>query len=124
MRRTLQVKGVLHLSCGVLLRDEEGVKVPERRLDESVRGHLGEAGTHVSKREGEEESHVPHLEENVPKLLAHLHQRMKCTPVRWRTLGIKVVLLERCRLPGTPATSGPSGLVRRSGSLTRRGARP
>jgi hypothetical protein len=43
VKRTFDVKGVLHLSRRVLLRHEHGVKVPESALDESVGGHLGEA---------------------------------------------------------------------------------
>lgn len=39
---TGNVEGVLQLTRGVLLRNEHGVEVPERRLDEVVRRHLGE----------------------------------------------------------------------------------
>lgn len=41
--RTFDIKGILHLSRGVLLRHKHGVKVPECRLDKAVGGHLGES---------------------------------------------------------------------------------
>jgi hypothetical protein len=87
----------------MLLRYEERVEVPEARLDEPVGRHLREAGrmtkvSHVSiyANKGQDS---PHFEEDVPELLAHLHQRMKRSSVRWCSLGVKVVLLEGRFLP-------------------------
>lgn len=48
--RTLNVEGVLHLSSRMLLRNEHGIEVPEGRLDELIRRHLGETECSIRDR--------------------------------------------------------------------------
>jgi hypothetical protein len=53
---SFEVESILEVSGGVLLWDEEGVKVPETGFDESVRWHLFETRFIISvwkEREGE-----------------------------------------------------------------------
>ena len=44
---TFDEEGILQITRGMLLRDEKGVEIPERRLHEAIRGHLRE--THLEE---------------------------------------------------------------------------
>ncbi len=78
------VKGVLQIARGVLLGHEEGIKVPEARLDKLVGGHLLET----------------HLEEDLAEFLADLVEGVQGTGILVGTEGLEVVGLEVGRLPG------------------------
>lgn len=70
---TLDVKGILHFSSGMLLRYKHGVEIPECTLDESVGRHLGES-TVSETTHGRNDS--PHVKENLSKLFPHFEKRM------------------------------------------------
>mmetsp|Transcript_11544 Transcript_11544/g.30043 ORF Transcript_11544/g.30043 Transcript_11544/m.30043 type:complete len:322 (+) Transcript_11544:532-1497(+) len=82
-RRLLDEEGVVHVARWVLLRLEERIEVPKRRLDETVGLHLLEA----------------HLEEDLTELSAHLHQRVEVAAPRVLAQRLQVDRLERVRGP-------------------------
>ena len=68
-----EVECILEVSGGVLLGDEESVKVPETGFDEGVCWHLFETGFGISvwkERVGENE---PHFKEDVSEFCSHFH---------------------------------------------------
>lgn len=73
----------MHVPRRMLLRLEERIKVPERGLHKLVGAHLLEA----------------HLEEDFPKLRAHLHEWVEVPGARVLTHGIEVGRLEDVILP-------------------------
>ena len=89
----------------MLLRHEHGVKVPERALDESVCGHLGEA--RISGRAGGPEHDLPHVEEDLAELFPDFQERVQRSALGRLTRGRKVVLLEVGVFPG--AAEGQRG---------------
>mmetsp|Transcript_23048 Transcript_23048/g.75139 ORF Transcript_23048/g.75139 Transcript_23048/m.75139 type:complete len:313 (-) Transcript_23048:55-993(-) len=77
-------KRVVRVACGVLLRLDERVEVPERRFHKVVRRHLLE----------------PELEKDVPELLSHLEERVEVASARrLASKRRKVVRLKLRRLP-------------------------
>lgn len=82
---TGQEEGVVLVSGWVLLGLEEGVKVPERAFYEVVGRHLGETTRNrwltgcllcACVRFSQFHSCSPHLQEDLPELRSHLHQRV------------------------------------------------
>lgn len=74
----LQEECIVHVTSGVTLRLEEGVKVPERALNELASWHLVEA----------------HFKENLAELSADLEKRVQVATLRDLTLSIEIEFLE------------------------------
>ena len=79
------VEGILQITGRVLLRDVEGVEVPETGLDELVGGHFLET----------------HFEEDLAEFLTDLVQGMQSAGVLVGSKSLEVVWFEVCRLPGS-----------------------
>lgn len=115
---TRQKEGVMLVSGRMLLRLEQGVKVPEGAFYEVVGWHFSET---TERREHKScvsnqnarlsflflfrffRSSSPHLQEDLPELCSHLHQRMQVATVRGHTHGIKVVGFKFLLFPAAPA---------------------
>ena len=76
--QTRKEESVMGISGWMLLRLEEGVKVPKGGFHKTIGWHLREA----------------HLEENVPELGSNLQQRMQMAAGRRHSHCLEVVLLE------------------------------
>lgn len=107
---TGQEEGVVLVSGRVLLGLEQGVKVPERAFYEVVGRHLCEAAESrgfilclclfcVCKMASFTYSYSPHLQEDLPELCSHLHQRVQVATVRGHAHGLKVVGLKFLLFP-------------------------
>ena len=85
LNRLLQEECIVHVTSGVTLRLEEGVKVPERAFNELASWHLVEA----------------HFEENLAELSAYLEKRVQVATFRDLTLSIEIKFLEFSIFPCT-----------------------
>lgn len=102
----------MRVSGRVLLRLEQRVEVPERALDEVVGRHLCEAAQSsefnlcvcVYVFFHHDVHHSPHLQEDLPKLCSHLHQRVQVATVRGHPQGLKVVRFKFLLFPATTET--------------------
>ena len=105
------------VSGRMLLRLEQGVKVPEGAFYEVVGRHFSEA---TEERQSVLwtfnqtlrffflfstifHSCSPHLQEDLPELCSHLHQRMQVTTVGGHAQGVKVVGFKLLLFPVAPA---------------------
>ena len=78
-------ESVMHISSGMTLGLEEGVKVPERALNIPISWHLLET----------------HLEEYLSELLADSHERMEMTSCAWLAHSVEIVALILLVFPRT-----------------------
>jgi hypothetical protein len=90
----------LKITGGVLLGNEEGVKVPESGIDESVEESVTEYAD-VKKVNSPASRHLNEtlVEEDLAELFTDLHQGMQSTSMLLTTHGSKVIRLEVCSLP-------------------------
>jgi hypothetical protein len=83
----LEEESVVHITSGVRLGLEEGVKVPETTLNELVSGHLIET----------------HLKQGLSELGANLQERVQMTASGDLACSVEVSLLKLNVLPGASA---------------------
>jgi len=102
------------VSGRVLLRLEQGVEVPEGALDEVVGRHLREATgsrefmsfvrVFLEVLDVYRPARSPHLQEDLPELRPHLHQRVHVAAVGGHAQRLEVVGLEFLLLPAAAET--------------------